>query len=353
LKWARQSNTIYSTCNAITLTNDDKIAVAIDYNFSFSFGGQSGGDGISNKRYALMMSVDENGNANWIKTLGQVDWTYATAIAVDKQGNWYMGGNFQSTTTNSIDGNSVKVVGEVDVYFIKNFYLPTPGGASQFNFCKDGKPMQLTASGSGVKWFSDTLLTKQVFAGNNFTTQFDSAVTYYVLQTQGGAKSTVKKVTAVLFDLTPVSLIKNGDTLMVNSNKGKQYKWYKNGVLISGKTLPNLLVTSSGNYHAVMIDSNVCTNYTDTLNMQVVGLVEANTIDLNIYPNPANEAIYFVGDYSVNEVSFYNTSGNLIKQMADKSMQSCSIKDLPNGLYMVKIATKQGTAIRRIMVIHQ
>ena len=353
LKWAKQSNSIYSSCNALALTPDDKIAVAVDYSFGFAFGGQAGGDGVSNKRYALMMSVDENGNASWIKTLGQSDWTYANAIAVDKQGNWYMGGQFQSTTTNTIDGNALRVVGEADAYFIKNFYLPPTGGASLFNFCKDGKPTQLTASGNGVKWYADSLLTQQVFAGTNFTVQFDSAVTYYVIQTQGGARSAAKKVTAFLFDLTPVSLLKNGDTLMVNSNKGKQYKWYKNGALLSGKTSQNLLVTSSGNYHAVMTDSNGCTNYTDTLNMQVVGLAEANTIDLNIYPNPAHEVIYFEGNYSVNEVSFYNTSGNLIKLIADKSIQSCSIKDLPNGLYMVKIATKQGTTIKRIMVIHQ
>lgn len=353
LKWAKQSNSIYSSCNALALTPDDKIAVAVDYSFGFAFGGQAGGDGVSNRRYALMMSVDENGNASWIKTLGQSDWTYANAIAVDKQGNWYMGGQFQSTTTNTIDGNALRVVGEADVYFIKNFHLPPAGGASQFNFCKDGKPTQLIASGNCVKWYADSLLTEQVFSGNNFTIQLDSAATYYVIQTQGGAKSTVRKVTAVLFDLTPVSLIKNGDTLTVNSNKGKQYKWYKNGVLISGKTAQNLVVTSSGNYHAVMIDSNGCTNYTDTLNMQVVGLVEANTIDLNIYPNPANEVIYFVGDNAVNEVSFYNTSGVLVKQVTENNMQSCIIKDLAGGLYMVKFATKHGYAVKRMLVMHQ
>jgi hypothetical protein len=264
-----------------------------------------------------------------------------------------MGGQFQSTTTNTIDGNALRVVGEVDVYFIKNFYLPPAGGASQFNFCKDGKSTQLTASGNGVKWYADSLLTEQVYSGNNFTIQLDSIGIYYVIQTQGGAKSAAKKVTALLFDLTQVSLIKNADTLAVNSNKGKQYKWYKNGILLNGKTAQNLVVTSSGNYHAVMIDSNGCTNYTDTLNMQVVGLDEANTIDLNIYPNPSNEVIYFVGDNAINEVSFYNTSGVLVKQVIENNMQSCIIKDIANGLYMVKIATKQGSAVKRMLVMHQ
>jgi len=353
LKWAKQANTIYATCNAITLTHDDKIAVAVDYNFSFSFGGQSGGDGTSNKRYALMMSVDENGNANWIKTLGQVDWTYATAIAVDKQGNWYMGGNFQSTTTNSIDGNNVRVVGEVDVYFIKNFYLPAAGGASQFNFCKDGKPTQLVASGNGVKWFADSLLTQQVFAGNNFTTQFDSAVTYYVLQTQSGAKSAIKKVTAFSFALTPIILIKSGDTLFVSSKQGIQYKWFKNGTLISGKTTSSLLITSIGNYHAVMIDGNDCMNYTDTINMQVTGLFESSDMQVSIYPNPANDMLYLTSDENITELNFYNLSGVLVNTLHGQQLRSCSLSKMANGLFMVQVKSNKGVAVKRILIQHQ
>ncbi len=353
LKWAKQSNSIYSTCNALALTPDDKIAVAVDYSFAFAFGGQSGGDGVSNRRYALMMSVDENGNANWIKTLGQVDWTYATAIAVDKQGNWYMGGNYQATTNNSIDGNLVGVVGEADVYFIKNFYLPIAGGAAQFNFCKDGKPTPLTASGSGVKWYADSLLTQQVFAGNNFTLQFDSAVTYYVAQTQGGAKSAAKKVTAFMFDLTPVRLIKNGDTLAVNSANGKQYKWYKNGTLISGKTTPSLLVTSSGNYHAVMVNSNDCSNYTDTINMQVTGLFEAGVVKVSIYPNPANDMLYFASDGNITEVNFYDLSGVLVNTVQGQQLKSCSLNDIADGLFMVQVKSEKGVTVKRIWIQHQ
>ncbi len=353
LRWAKQSNTVYSSCNALALTPDDKIAVAVDYNFAFAFGGQSGGDGVSNKRYALMMSVDENGNANWIKTLGQVDWTYATAIAVDKQGNWYMGGNFQATTNNTIDGNLVGVVGEADVYFIKNFYLPAVGGAAQFNFCKDGKPTHLIAAGSGVKWYADLLLTQQVFVGNNFTVQFDSAVTYYVIQTQGGAKSAAKKVTAFMFDLTPVRLIKNGDTLMVNSANGKQYKWYKNGTLMSGKTTPSLLVTSSGNYHAVMVNSNDCSNYTDTINMQVTGLFETGAIPVSIYPNPANDVLYFASDENITEVNFYNLSGVLVNTVQGQQLKSCSLNNIADGLFMVQVKSKKGVAVKRILIQHQ
>jgi hypothetical protein len=60
-----------------------------------------------------------------------------------------------------------------------------------------------------------------------------------------------------------------------------------------------------------------------------------------------------VGDNAVNEVSFYNTSGVLVKQVTENNMQSCIIKDLAGGLYMVKFATKHGYAVKRMLVMHQ
>jgi hypothetical protein len=264
-----------------------------------------------------------------------------------------MGGNFQSTTTNSIDGNNVGVVGEADVYFIKNFYLPAPGGATQFSFCKDGKPMQLVASGNGVKWFADSLLTQQVFAGNNFTTQIDSAVTYYVLQTQGGAKSSTKKVTAFSFALTPISLTQSGDTLFVSSTQGKQYKWYKNGTLMSGKTTSSIVIASTGNYHALMIDGNACINYTDTINMQVTGLFESSEIQVSLYPNPANDMLYLTSDENITELNFYNLSGILVNTLQGQQLKSCSLNNLTNGLYMVQVKSNNGVAVKRILIQHQ
>jgi hypothetical protein len=351
--WAKKSNTIYCSAKAISVTPDDKIAVAADYAFSFSYDALTVGDGVNGKRFAVLLSINKSGNVEWLKSLGQSDWTYTNALATDKQGNWFLGGNYQATTTNTIDGKPLTVVGESDVYFIKNFYLPQAAGSANYSFCKDGTPTQLVASGVGVKWYADSALTQLAYSGTNFTIQLDSVATYYVVQTQGGAKSATKKVSAILHDLNPVSLTSQNDTLYVNPAKGKQYSWYKNGALLAGKNAAYLAVTSSGNYHALMIDSNSCKNYTDTLAMQVTGLSESSTFDVEIYPNPANNLLQFKANENITEVAMYNTSGALVYQQKDVAINQCNLTELPDGLYLIQLKTRQSSLVKRIVIHHQ
>lgn len=351
--WAKKSNSIYCSAKAISVTPDDKIAVAADYAFSFSYDALTVGDGVNGKRFAVLLSINKSGNVEWMKGLGQSDWTYTNALATDKQGNWFLGGNYQATTTNTIDGKPLTVVGEVDVYFIKNFYLPQAAGSANYSFCKDGTPTQLVASGVGVKWYADSALTQLAYSGTNFTIQLDSVATYYVVQTQGGAKSATKKVSAILHDLNPVNLIQQNDTLYVNPAKGKQYSWYKNGALLAGKNAAYLAVTSSGNYHALMIDSNSCKNYTDTLAMQVTGLSESSTFNVEIYPNPANNLLQFKANENITEVAIYNTSGALVYQQKDAAINQCNLTELPDGLYLIQLKTRQSSLVKRIVIHHQ
>lgn len=351
--WAKKSNSIYCSAKAIAVTPDDKIAVAADYAFSFSYDALTAGDGVSSKRYAVLLSINKSGNVEWMKGLGQSDWTYTTALATDKQGNWFLGGNYQATNTNTIDGKPLTVVGESDVYFIKNFYLPQAAGSDNYSFCKDGTPTQLVASGLGVKWYADSALTQLAYAGTNFTILLDSVATYYVVQTQGGAISATKKVSAILHALTPVNLMQQNDTLYINPAKGKQYSWYKNGAILTSKNAAYLAVTSSGNYHALMIDSNSCKNYTDTIFMQVTGLAEAKSFDVEIYPNPANQFLQLKTNENINEVSVYNTSGALVYQQKGAAINQCNLTELPDGLYLIQLKTRQSSLVKRIVIQHQ
>jgi hypothetical protein len=205
----------------------------------------------------------------------------------------------------------------------------------------------------GVKWYADSALTQLAYSGTNFTIQLDSVATYYVVQTQGGAKSATKKVSAILHDLNPVSLTSQNDTLYVNPAKGKQYSWYKNGALLAGKNAAYLAVTSSGNYHALMIDSNSCKNYTDTLAMQVTGLSESSTFDVEIYPNPANNLLQFKANENITEVAMYNTSGALVYQQKDAAINQCNLTELPDGLYLIQLKTRQSSLVKRIVIHHQ
>ncbi len=67
-----------------------------------------------------------------------------------------------------------------------------------------------------------------------------------------------------------------------------------------------------------------------------------------IYPNPAKNNIT-IDDASVTEVELWNTAGQLVKIVYANSF---SISDCPNGLYILKIKTREGYFFSRIFVLH-
>lgn len=352
LLWAKKSNTIYSLGKAVKFTNEGKIAVIGNYNFSFSFGSSSIGDGISNKSYPFLMTLDKNGNTEWIKSLGQSDWAYAIDLAIDKKGNWYLGGHFQATTTNVIDGKSLTVVGESDIFLLKNFSVAQPA-IGNLIFCNDGSPKTISATGTNIRWYSDSLLTNLVFAGNNLILNINSDTTFYVTQTVGSSMSNPKEINVLVKTLTKVNILKNGNVLSVNPAVGKTYSWFKDGQFLSGQNSATYTPSGIGKYHALMIDNNNCYNYTDTFNYVPNSVFENNKISLNIYPNPCKEKLQFnSSDFIVSEVKVYNQIGNLIFKIKGKNLEEISTLNFADGLYIIQLISENKTFNQSFEVRH-
>lgn len=352
LLWAKKSTTIYSSGNGVEFTPNGKIALVVDYNFSFSLGSISVGDGVSNKRYASIVSLDKNGNTEWIKSLGQKDWTYGVDLTIDKKGNWYMGGTFQSTTTNEIDGHVVTSVGDIDIYLLKNFSIAQPT-IGNIVFCNDGSPKTISATGTNIRWYSDSLLTNLVFAGNNLILNINSDTTFYVTQTVGSSMSNPKEINVLVKTLTKVNILKNGNVLSVNPAVGKTYSWFKDGQFLSGQNSATYTPTVIGKYHALMIDNNNCYNYTDTFNYVPNSVFENSKINLNIYPNPCHEKLQFnLNDLDINEVKVFNQVGNLILNIKGKNLEEICTLNFADGLYIIQLISRNKTINQSFAVKH-
>ncbi|MFZ4796900.1 MAG: T9SS type A sorting domain-containing protein [Bacteroidia bacterium] len=352
LLWAKKSNTIYSLGKAVKFTKEGKLAVIGNYNFSFSFGSSSIGDGVSNKSYPFLMTLDKNGNTEWIKSLGQSDWAYAIDLAIDKKGNWYLGGHFQATTTNVIDGKSLTVVGESDIFLLKNFTVAQPAIGSTI-FCNDGAAKNITVTGSNVKWFADSLMQNLIQSGLTLNFYSNNDTVFYVTQSTGPAISFPLKVNVLVKPATQVKIVQSGNTLTVSPAVGKTYSWFKNNVFLSGQNASTYTVNSNGKYHALMIDNNNCYNYSDTLNLVTYSLAENFINNVNIYPNPCNEKLIFnLNESGINEVKVFTQVGNLVLQIQGKNLEEISTKNLAEGLYLIQLITGNKTINKLIAVKH-
>ena len=77
-----------------------------------------------------------------------------------------------------------------------------------------------------------------------------------------------------------------------------------------------------------------------------VGHIEIGTI--NIFPNPAEEEIFIKSEFPVNRVEIFSLTGSLVLSKSNFN-EKISVSALPQGIYLFKVYTDKGVAIRKIV----
>jgi hypothetical protein len=80
---------------------------------------------------------------------------------------------------------------------------------------------------------------------------------------------------------------------------------------------------------------------------------EVNPQHISIYPNPANTILYIDnGDIAMQELLLYDVSGRLLKRVSvHVNTTSLDVSDLQNGIYLIKITTRDAAFVRKIQVV--
>lgn len=351
LQWARNSTSYNTGGVEIEFTPDNTLAFIASYAFNFTYGGINVGDGAFGKRAAVLMETDNLGNPLWINTLGQTDWNYGDALSVDNDGNWFLSGRYTADPTSNLDGKSLGALGGRDLYLLKNFTVPKPNVQSK-KFC-GGEPIKnIIAIGSGIRWYSDENLTDLVYKGDTLNVPATTTTSYYVVQKAGGAISEAVKVTATISPATQVTLQATFPVLTAMPQTGKSYRWYADGVLINGANLATYTPTKTGNYHAVLVDSNDCNNYSDTVNYTFTSVDEFEK-NITLYPNPAASSITITGlpNEAVKSVSLFTIDGKQLKDFSSFN-GTLFLGDIENGIYIINIETSKNQYIKKLVIQH-
>lgn len=126
------------------------------------------------------------------------------------------------------------------------------------------------------------------------------------------------------------------------------YQWYKNLIPISGATSYSTPATSNGNYKVVVTDTNGCQSVSAvyllngwTLTNESV-VVNVNSQDVKIFPNPASEMVYIEVSTNVRAVVSSVDGKTLIEKENAKEL---SMKGLANGLYIITLFDNNGQQI--------
>jgi hypothetical protein len=133
-----------------------------------------------------------------------------------------------------------------------------------------------------------------------------------------------------------------------------QYIW--NGVTGSYQ----LNVYDHGWYKVVVIDAYGCQGTDSVYIAPPTGIDDLNGLEYNlrVYPNPSDNHIYIeltMQEYTDLWLEIFDGTGRkiMIKEFkqVDRIRESMDISDLPQGLYYLKVRTKEGQALRKIVIL--
>jgi gliding motility-associated-like protein len=129
----------------------------------------------------------------------------------------------------------------------------------------------VTATGSAINWYSDSLLTTQVGTGNSFTPVITNTTTFWVSETANGCESLPTPVT---FTINPLPVVDTTNTTLTTADCGTNTGSITGIVLVSGQptvtyvwqdslgstvgTSLDLTNVGPGNYTLTVTDGNGC-----------------------------------------------------------------------------------------------
>lgn len=186
------------------------------------------------------------------------------------------------------------------------------------------------------------------FGGSSYTTP---GIYWDSLTDVGGCDSLIR-LTLRVNSITQPEIIATGQVLSTGSYSS--YQWLDgNNNPISGANDRNYETGVAGHYRVIVTGTNGCSDTSATFNHTPASIPEAALFSqLNVYPNPANDmvSIAIPGFTGTATLLLYNPEGRVISNSTITGPEvKLPVHQLSNGMYMIKIVTASGTAIRKFI----
>ena len=140
--------------------------------------------------------------------------------------------------------------------------------------------------------------------------------------------------------------IENDIVTLTWEGDAESYLVFVDGEEIGSTAEPHFDLELEDGDHELCVAPSECPTQKSCVSLAFVGVGE-NKLQANVYPNPSAGG-FTVECEGMTEVNVYAMDGKLVKQIATAN-GTCSIDGLSEGIYLLKIATENGTLNQRIV----
>ncbi len=142
-----------------------------------------------------------------------------------------------------------------------------------------------------------------------------------------------------------------------NAADHNTYKWFKNNESTPFSTAKDVTLTINGNtdVHLETTSNKGCTaNNWITVTCHV-GIDEVETLNVNLYPNPASRYLNVESSEGLSQIVIYNTLGQqvIVRNDINAAATQLDLGALATGHYTMQILTGNGTKATRTFIVNK
>ena len=353
----------------------------------------------ANQMDIFVVSLDHDGEFEWLQTIGGSSNDFARVIRTDPSGNLYVMGYFADTVdfdpgaeihTLSDIGNTAKP----DVYILKlgpsgeyrwAYQLGGPGTdrGTEVRFAEEGREIFLTGlfeqkailspELSGTDTVTsigarDVFLAKWTQCEESFAEIFHLSCGAYTSPsghytwTESGVytdtiqnKAECDSIITINLSIVDIGLtiVQSGDTL-IGDGGASQFWWidcdHNNEVVGTG----NVFIPEKNGNYALVGAGFACTDTSECFSFVMTGTEDiADYVDFELFPNPAHH--FFEVDlhrpYSNVQLVIFNPFGFPVWEQNFSGQEKLKVvTDFPAGLYLVSIITEKKRQMLKVVV---
>lgn len=158
-------------------------------------------------------------------------------------------------------------------------------------------------------------------------------------------------------------LLNPGESTVLHANcatAGVTYAWYRSDTP-TVETADSIMITAPANGDNIDVQlvttSSIAPSYCAAYNWITIaslnlGIEEAETVNVNIYPNPTSRIVNLKSEEAIGHVIVYNAIGQrIIDRNGEGQLMQLDLTNLASGHYTMNITTESGAQVNRKLIV--